>query len=173
MNSRTIGISECIVSGDRSEQLVTYALGSCVAVIIHDPVAHVAGLLDYMLPEASLDREKAAEHPFMFADTGIPRLFHKAYEMGALKSRLTVSAVGGAQVLGADNTFSIGKRNQLALRKLLWKAGVLLHHQDLGGTSPRTVSIQVQTGEIVVSRAREQRRLNPTSEEKERLCYVP
>jgi chemotaxis protein CheD len=152
--------------------LVTYALGSCVAVLIHDPVAHVAGLLHYMLPEASLDREKASNKPFMFADTGVPTLFHKAYDLGAVKQRLIVSAVGGAQVLDPDNTFNIGKRNQLALRKLLWKAGVLLHYQDLGGTSPRNVSIQVQSGEIMVSHGREQRKITPNSEETMRLSHV-
>jgi chemotaxis protein CheD len=172
VNSRIIGISDCIVSRNNSDVLVTYALGSCVAVLIHDPVAHIAGLLHYMLPEASLDRGKAADKPFMFADTGVPKLFHQAYDLGASKQRLIVSAVGGAQVLDPENTFDIGKRNQLALRKLLWKAGILLHHQDLGGTSPRTVSIQVQSGQIVVSRGREQHRLNPNSEDKARLCHV-
>ncbi len=172
MKSRVIGISDCIVSRDISEVLVTYALGSCVAVMIHDPVAHVAGMLHYLLPEAGLDRERAADKPFMFADTGVPKLFHNAYDLGASKRRLIVSAVGGAQVLDRENTFDIGKRNQLALRKVLWKAGVLLHHQDLGGSSPRTVNINVQSGQIVVSRGREQHRLNPNLEEKVRLCHV-
>src|SRR5438132_4599440 len=31
------------------------SLGSCVAVIIHDPVAMVGGLLHFMLPESSSD----------------------------------------------------------------------------------------------------------------------
>ncbi len=51
---------------------MTYALGSCIAVAMHDPVAKVAGLLHYMLPESAIDAAKAQQNPFMFADTGIP-----------------------------------------------------------------------------------------------------
>jgi chemotaxis protein CheD len=61
----------------------------------------------------------------MFADTGIPLLFRRAYECGAEKRRLVVRVVGGAQVMDREGVFNIGKRNYLALRKILWKAGVL------------------------------------------------
>ena len=63
--------------------LVTYALGSCIAVAVHDPVTSVAGLLHYMLPEASLDWDKAAQNPYMFADTGIPKLLREVCERPA------------------------------------------------------------------------------------------
>jgi chemotaxis protein CheD len=126
--------------------LATYALGSCIAVAIHDPVAAVGGLLHYMLPESSLNPDKASQNPFMFADTGIPRLFHAAYELGAEKRRLVVRAAGGAQVMDENGVFNIGKRNHLALRKILWKAGVMIHGEEVGGTSSRTVRLEVANG---------------------------
>src|SRR3954468_23563057 len=107
----TVGIADCQTSRDNDACLVTHALGSCVAVVIHDPVAVVAGLLHIMLPESSLDRAKASAQPFMFADTGIPALFHAAYAKGADKKRLTVRLVGGAQVMDPNGVFNIGKRN--------------------------------------------------------------
>ncbi len=147
----TVGISDCLASRDPDAVLATHALGSCIAVAIHDPVACVAGLLHFMLPEAGLDREKAIARPFMFADTGIPMLFHRSYDLGAQKQRLVVTALGGAQVLGVADSFNIGKRNYLALRKILWKAGVMLHHEDIGGTLPRSVRLEVRSGRIVAS----------------------
>ena len=143
-----IGIGDCKVSKDPAETLITHALGSCIAILIHDPVAKVAGLLHFMLPESGLDLEKAGKRPFVYADTGIPLLFQTAYQLGASKSRLHVMAAGGAQMLDPNNTFNIGKRNHLAMRKIFWKAGVIVHKEEIGGTSSRTVSIDVETGRV-------------------------
>ncbi len=155
----TVGISDCVVSQNPDAVLATHALGSCIAVAIHDPAASVAGLLHFMLPEAGLDREKAMARPFMFADTGIPLLFHRCYQLGAQKQRLIVTALGGAQLLNADDSFHIGKRNYLALRKILWKANVMLHYEDIGGILPRSVRFEVGSGRIVVSHGRAEKEL--------------
>lgn len=148
MSQLVVGVGDCLVSDDPESVLVTYGLGSCVAVTIHDPVACVGGLLHFMLPESGIDRTKAQRNPYMFADTGIPRLFHSAYELGAEKRRLVVTASGGAQVLDPNSVFEIGKRNCLALRKILWKAGVLVHAEDLGGQDSRTVHLEVASGRV-------------------------
>jgi chemotaxis protein CheD len=148
---RTVAISDCIVSADHDAVIATHALGSCVGLIIYDPQAQVGGLLHYMLPDSGLDKERSQQNPFMFADTGIPLLFHAAYRAGAKKERIQVTALGGAQILGINDTFNIGKRNLMSMRKILWKAGVMLHHEDVGGTSPRTARIEIATGRIVVS----------------------
>ena len=146
----TVGVGDCKVSNGAEAVLVTYALGSCIAVAIHDPVAAVGGLLHFMLPESSLNPEKASQNPFMFADTGIPLLFHAAYGLGAEKRRLVVRAAGGAQVMDENGVFNIGKRNYLALRKILWKAGVMVHGEEIGGTTSRTVRLEVGTGRFLI-----------------------
>lgn len=139
-----------MVSDDPAGVLVTHALGSCIAVLIHDPVAMVAGLLHYMLPESSLDPDKAMARPCVFADTGIPLLFQSAYQLGAMKSRMAVMAAGGAQMLNDNGTFHIGKRNQIAMRKIFWKAGVIVQREEFGGNVSRTVSIEVETGRVLL-----------------------
>jgi len=148
MASITVGIADCQTSKDNGACLVTHALGSCIAVAIHDPVAAVAGLLHLMLPESSIDKVKASAQPFMFADTGIPALFHAAYAKGADKKRITVRLVGGAQVMDPNGIFNIGKRNHLACRKILWAAGVLIHGEVVGGNISRTVRLDVGTGQL-------------------------
>jgi chemotaxis protein CheD len=148
MASVIVGIGDCKVSRQPDDVLITHALGSCIAVMIHDPVAKVAGLLHYMLPESSLDADKAGQRPFMFADTGIPLLFKSAYQLGAVKARMVVMAAGGAQMLDPNGTFNIGQRNHTAMRKIFWKAGVIVHKEEIGGTSSRTVRIDVATGRV-------------------------
>ena len=150
MSLQVVGIGDCKVSNDPEDILVTHALGSCIAVMIHDPVARVSGLLHYMLPESSLDPAKAKLKPFMFADTGIPELFHWTYALGGVKSRLVVMAAGGAQMLDPNGTFNIGKKNQLAMRKIFWKAGVLVRKEEIGGVDSRTVRIEVATGKVML-----------------------
>jgi len=150
MTLLTVGVGDCKVSNAAESVLATYALGSCIAVAIHDPVAAVGGLLHFMLPESSLNPDKASQSPFMFADTGIPLLFHAAYGLGAEKRRLVVRAAGGAQVMDENGVFNIGKRNHLALRKILWRAGVMIHAEEIGGTESRTVRLEVATGRLLI-----------------------
>jgi chemotaxis protein CheD len=153
MNTVVIGIGDCKVSKEPDSTLVTYALGSCIAVIIHDPVANVGGLLHFMLPKSTLDPAKAARNLFMFADTGIPLLFRSAYQLGAEKKRLAVTVAGGAQMMDTQGTFNIGKRNCLAMRKILWKAGVLVQAEQLGGEVSRTVRLEVGSGKVMLREA--------------------
>ena len=58
MGDVIVGISDFGCSRKPGDVLVTYALGSCIAVIIYDPVASVGGLLHYMLPDSNLDKKK-------------------------------------------------------------------------------------------------------------------
>lgn len=70
-----VGVADMKVSNHPGELLVTHALGSCIALAVYDPKAGVGGILHYLLPDSSLDFLKAQKHPYIFADTGIPRLF--------------------------------------------------------------------------------------------------
>jgi len=86
----------------------------------------------------------------MFADTGIPRLFRAAYELGAVKKRMTVKAVGGSPLLDDNGTFNIGKRNYIMLRKIFWKNGILIDAEDVGGSISRTLRLNVGTGQVTM-----------------------
>ena len=141
-----VGISDMKVSNKPDDVLITYSLGSCIGVVIWDPVAKVGGMLHYMLPDSSLDSEKAKSKPFMFADTGIPRLFKETYKFGAVKSRLIVKVVGGSQIMDETGVFNIGKRNHAVMRKMFWKNKIMVAKEDVGGSSNRTVSLEIGTG---------------------------
>jgi chemotaxis protein CheD len=142
-----VGVSDMKVTNDIEATLVTYSLGSCIGVAIYDPVARVGGLLHYMLPESSLDQEKARKNPYMFADTGIPALFKAAYKLGAKKQRMKVIVAGGSQVLDQKGFFNIGKRNDIAVRKMFHKNNVIIDYKDVGGTVNRTIKLAINTGE--------------------------
>jgi chemotaxis protein CheD len=133
--------------------MVTYALGSCIAVAVYDPAAKVGGLLHYMLPDSTLDAEKARQTPGMFADTGIPLLFKTCYRMGADKKRMVVKVAGGASILDDSNFFRIGQKNIMAMRKLFWNNNVLIDAEDTGRNYNRTVRLDLGTGKVLIKRA--------------------
>ncbi|MBM3812851.1 MAG: chemotaxis protein CheD [Acidimicrobiia bacterium] len=145
-----VGIGDCKLAKDPDATLVTYALGSCIAVTVYDPVAKVGGLLHYMLPDSTIDAERARKNPYMYGDTGVPALFHGAYQLGAEKKRLKVHVAGGAHVLNDNGFLDIGKRNYLILKKLLWKAGVMVTEEAIGGTCYRTIRIHIASGQYLL-----------------------
>jgi chemotaxis protein CheD len=145
-----VGVADLAVSGDVGMHLVTYALGSCLGVVVYDAAARVGALLHVMLPDSALDRAKAESNPAMFVDTGVPRLFREAYRLGAAKERMVVKVAGGASQQGASDLFEIGKRNMIALRKILWKNGVMIKAHDVGGVVSRTMTLDVATGGVTL-----------------------
>lgn len=145
-----VDMAAMAVSDDPSAVLITYALGSCIAVIVHDPRRLVGGMLHYMLPLSKTSPEKAEQNPAMFADVGIPALFERMYSMGCQKSDLVVKVTGGGKLWDDKGTFDIGKRNYTVMRKMFWKNNVLISGEDIGGAKSRTVQLFVATGEVRV-----------------------
>ena len=150
MKKMIVGVADMQVTHDLESTLITYSLGSCIGVAIHDPVARVGGLLHFMLPESQIDPLKAQRKPFMFADTGIPFLFQEAYKLGAEKGRMTVKVAGGSQIMDESGYFNIGKRNYMAMRKIFWTNNVLIRAEDIGGNVNRTLSIELFSGKVWV-----------------------
>lgn len=145
-----VGVADMVVSNDGSAEIVTYSLGSCLGITIYDAVKKIGGLLHLMLPDSKIDAAKAVSAPFMFVDTGVPRLFHAAYSLGADRSRLTIRVAGGAQLLDQGGIFNIGARNFEALMKLLAQNGLKAHATDTGGLSSRTVRLDLTNGNVTI-----------------------
>lgn len=151
MNNVVVDIADYKVSADPQTVLVTYALGSCIAVLVHDPVRLAGGMIHYMLPLSEISAEKAAAKPAMFADTGIPLLYKAMYELGCRKENLVSKVAGGGALYDDKGMFDIGKRNYVVLRKMFWKNGIIISAEDVGGAKSRTARLQVETGRATVT----------------------
>ena len=66
---------------------------------------------------------------------------------------MVVRLAGGAQVLDSQGVFQIGKRNYLAARKILWKAGMLISAEAVGGEVSRTTRLDLATGRMWIREA--------------------
>jgi chemotaxis protein CheD len=154
---RIVGIGDFAVSDEGLDTIVTHALGSCVAVCIWDHAVLVGGLLHFLLPDSSVNPDRARTQPATFANTGLPLLFQAAYALGLDKKRCRVRLVGGAEIagLGGAASLNIGKRNLLAARNILWRHGLLIESEATGGTIPRSVALHVGDGKIDVTSGRD------------------
>lgn len=147
-----VGVGECAVSKTPFQVLKTLALGSCVAVIISDPKDKTVGLLHVALPDSSINKKRAIERPGLFADTGIAKLLDEMKKHGYDgKSRLMVKLAGGASIMDPNDTFSIGKRNILTVKKCLSRQELDAVAEDVGGSLSRGVAVDVNTGEVTIS----------------------
>jgi len=146
-----IGIGEFAVSNRPGDVIVTHALGSCIAVCVFDPRAGVAGMLHFLLPESSINPDRARAQPGVFADTGIPLLLDAASQYGLSKTRTIVTLVGGAEMTQQSvSSFATGRRNALAAKNVLWRAGVFVSGQEIGGSGARTLYLSVADGRMEV-----------------------
>jgi chemotaxis protein CheD len=103
-----------------------------------------------MLPDSSIDPAKARQNPWMFVDTGFPKMIDDCVAAGARKERTILKVAGGACAHGNpdEDYFQIGKRNFAMLRELLWQRGLLLKAYDVGGGHSRTMSLDLVNGEV-------------------------
>lgn len=145
----TVGIGEYIVSDDKDEKVITYALGSCVAFIVHCPISKKTAMAHIVLPEA----ERVEQYDFMhekpgyFAEAIVPMLieFFKRESHCTLR-QLEISIVGGADAKDPNDVFKVGRRNVEKVREYLNKYNVYPVKMDVGGTVSRTVEINIRDG---------------------------
>jgi chemotaxis protein CheD len=145
-----VGVADMKISTNAGDLLITYALGSCLGITVYDPLARVGALLHVMLPDSSIDPARAQQNPWMFVDTGFPKMIDDCIAAGARKERMILKVAGGARAHGNPDQdyFQIGKRNFVMLRKLLWQKGLLLKAYDVGGCNSRSMSLDLASGEV-------------------------
>ena len=156
MSIINVGIGEWKISSEPGDIIKTYALGSCVAVIIQDVKLKSVGLIHIALPDSSIDPEKAHRMPGYFADTGLSTMIEEMKKKGSVRPNIRVKLVGGAAVMDDKGFFDIGKRNLLAVKKILWKSSLGAIAEDTGGEISRTVSVNVSDGDTLISSGKRQ-----------------
>ena len=148
---RRVEAGEVVVSNTAADVLTTNApVGSCVAVCLWDPTSGVGGLLHFLWPDSKLNPEQAENAPACYADTGVRLLFEQAGLMGADKGRCKVRLVGAAEIPDREQADRWAKRNLLAVRSVLWRNGVFLDGEEVGGSQARRATLTVSNGEVLV-----------------------
>lgn len=141
--------------GRAGDVLVTVGIGSCVAIILHDPVAQVGGLAHVLLPSRTPTRALPARGKV--PETAVPALLEEMTMLGAVRERTTARLVGGASmfaVLAPPGALQMGERNLIASRQALAAARLPLVGEECGGEHGRSVRFDIGTGAVLVTTAK-------------------
>lgn len=138
-----------ICSGDDS--IITLGLGSCVGVVLWDPVIKLCGMVHVMLPDSTAISQNS--NRAKFADTGIEDLLKQVIAKGAKKDRIVAKIAGGAQMFSVNTkspSLRIGERNVEAVKATLKKMEIKLIAEDTGENFGRTVIFYPNSGEYLI-----------------------
>ena len=133
------------------------SLGSCVALILFDPLTR-KGVMSHVVMPQSPTPEKGKATPGKFADTAVPALLHK---IGTPAQQLQAWMVGGANMFYASSSplLQVGQRNVDCSRAALAKHGLRSVVEEVGKNLGRTVELFTATGEVWVRSGAMSRRL--------------
>ena len=129
--------------------ITTLGLGSCIGLVLYDPVSKIGGMVHYMLPDSTKVRNN--NNIAKFGDTGIRELYKRVTAAGASRSRLVAKIAGGAkmfEVSGLSEVGNIGARNAETAKKVLRELGVRLVAEDTGLNYGRTVELHCENGQF-------------------------
>ena len=127
--------------------IVTLGLGSCVAIMLHDPKVKAGGMAHVLLPSVSLARDTT--NRAKFPDTAVPLLVERLKALGADPRRLVAKLAGGASMfsqLVTPGTIQMGERNVLACRNALRAAAIPIIRESVGGERGRSVRFHLKDG---------------------------
>jgi len=146
-----VNCSEMKISSNPVETLVAFSIGSGIGMTIHDPVGGVGGVLNFILPDSTkANGTSPAKTPFMFADTGISAFLRALFDQGAKTENLKVVIAGGAHIMDQTGVFNIGQKNLDALKTNLGDHGIKIHHEAVGGSNSRTISLEIGSGKSII-----------------------
>lgn len=142
-----VGIADMKLARN-GEELITYALGSCIGICLFDPSIKLAAMIHIMLP---INMETGRKNPMKYADTGIRETLKAMETRGASRTRITAKIAGGAKMFessgGSGGLGNIGKRNAESVYLVLKNEGIKLLAEDTGGTTARTLSFDSSSGQ--------------------------
>jgi len=160
MERKYVRIGEIKYSKMDGENLQAVALGSCVALVLYDPIIKVAGMAHIALPDFRGSPKRiqvdSFELPGRYADTAFPAMLKQLRSMGGLPSRLQAKVAGGANIFGTrgillGSVLNIGERNGIRVVELLKENNIPLQGKDLGGDYARTVTFDIKTQRMIIT----------------------
>lgn len=156
-------------------------LGSCVAVTLWHPVSRAGGMCHFVLPSRGpRDRDRAVlvaaapdvpdgpERPEAldgrYGDEAVALLLRHVQATGTRPDEYDVALLGGGNQFtgrGSAEGIDVPSRNVAAARRLLGDAGLVVRREDVGGTGPRRVVLDLTDGRLSVQRVAPTGRTRP------------
>ncbi|WP_333589645.1 chemotaxis protein CheD [Ligilactobacillus acidipiscis] len=160
-NETRVGISDYKISY-APNKIMTVGLGSCIGTIVYDPVSKIGGLSHIMLPDSKPFEKNGTSglNLAKYANTALP-LMVKELKQKAPRAKFQAKISGGANMFGFKNnltTANIGQRNVDAVLNQLASLQIPLVGQDTGGSSGRTMVVDLNDFSTLIRVVRQENR---------------
>lgn len=136
-------------------RMMTFALGSCVGIVLYDPISKIGGLAHVMHP--SSERVQNNVNRAKFVDTAVEMLLSRMAKKGARRNRIEAKIFGGAKMFqsisASPGVMQIGEENVKATRAELAGRNIQIVAESTGGTKGRTIIFDLTSGRVTVKDA--------------------
>lgn len=141
-----VGIGEYAISTKEEDVIKTFALSTCVGIVVYDVEKKIIAMAHVLLPKTTKGSEdnKMAK----YADTAIYNLFREMKMKHNCNERhFKVTLFGGIDSKG-DDIFKIGEKNIAVIKGILSKMNIRYDSTNTGGRFSRTITAYASSGEI-------------------------
>ena len=115
-----------------------YGLGSCIAILLIDPINHIHAMSHVLLPTSEIKEDSHIKLPHKYVNTSIKDLVDKMIQCGAKLKNLKAIMIGGATIF--DNEFNyVGQQNIKIAREVLRSLNIEVLFEEVGGKKGRTI----------------------------------
>ena len=136
----------------REDLIISTVLGSCISIILHDPVLGYCGMNHFMLPG---ELRQTAIHEAASGRYGIQAmelLINDMLGKGSRKPDLVAKVFGGGHVIANDSTNSIPGSNIRFAFQFLESENIPLISHDTGGTCGRKILLFTADSRVLLKR---------------------
>ncbi|MBI9107308.1 MAG: chemotaxis protein CheD [Spirochaetales bacterium] len=133
--------------------VINTVLGSCVSVVLFDPILKAGGFNHFMLADVSLntriDNFFKVERYGLYA---MESLINDFLKRGSKKSNLKAKVFGGSRMLETQRVIDIGAENIRFAEEFLKTEKIPIISQDTGGSKAMKIYLYTKTFRILLKR---------------------
>ncbi len=143
-----VGIGGFAVSKSPDDVIKTFALSTCVGLVLYSLRKRVMGMAHIQLPECRT--MGPGDKPSRFANTAPEFLIKEMQRYAVTPRELLISLYGGIDAKGENDCFRIGEKNLHNVKTTLRAMGLAYKEVDTGGQESRTLVAYASTGIVEV-----------------------
>lgn len=132
-------------------RLITRGLGSCLGIIIYDPIKKMGAMTHTMLPD--IDKARIKSNPARFVNSVIRKAVEDLEKLGSSRTHLVAKLFGGAHMfsfIDPSSILNVGQLNIEMAQATLKELGIKVAAQETGGTFGRTIELNLEDGKVYV-----------------------
>lgn len=142
-NAITVGVGDLKIT--QTPNGLKTLLGSCIGIVLYDPINRIGGLLHIMLPKKNGNDLKITK----YANTGLPFfIYQMVTHAGASRGALYAKIFGGAKMFETNGLLNIGESNEQEVRRILKEERINIVASRTGGTKGYNILFDTGTGEV-------------------------